>query len=191
MMPRRIWIAALGVWPGLAQIWTGQGLLGFFLAGLCALSVNAFVVSRWIWTEAFPPGTSRFLLVLAAGTWLVSLSHAVWWVWLGHPERHRGLIEQLYRDALEDYLQGHWGEARRRLEELLTRHEDDADAWFQLASVYRRTDQIALARRALRQCRELTGGEKWRWEIEIALKRLDAESVRPKIAARVDRTEAA
>ena len=50
--------------------------------------------------------------------------------------------------------------------------ETDADALMQLGSLFVRTEQPVLARRAFRQCLELEGGVKWRWEIQQALARL-------------------
>ena len=63
-MPRRFRIVALSVWPGLAQIWLGQEVLGLLLALLFASTLNLAIVSRWIWTEAFAPGWSEFLAFL-------------------------------------------------------------------------------------------------------------------------------
>ena len=50
--------------------------------------------------------------------------------------------------------------------------ETDADALMQLGTLYVRIEQPAPARRAFRQCLELEGGAKWRWEIHQALARL-------------------
>ena len=52
--------------------------------------------------------------------------------------------------------------------------DSDADALTQLGSVFVRTEQPALARRAFRQCLELEGGAKWRWEIQQSLACLEA-----------------
>ena len=72
-------------------------------------------------------------------------------------------------------MQGHWNEARRRLERILAMDETDADALMQLGTLYVRAEQPALARRAFRQCLELEGGARWRWEVEQALARMDAK----------------
>ena len=50
-----------------------------------------------------------------------------------------------------------------------------ADALMQLGTLFIRTDQPSLARRAFRQCQELDGGSKWRWEIRQAMARLGGE----------------
>jgi tetratricopeptide (TPR) repeat protein len=171
-VPRRLWIAALSVWPGLPQIWSGQEVLGLILAVLFAATVNLAVVAQFIWTESFAPGWAGFFVALAVCNWLASLGYTLWWVWQCHPVRHRGEIDELFREASESYLQGRWNEARRHFERILAMDETDADALMQLGTVFVRTDQPALARRAFRQCLELEGGAKWRWEIQQALARL-------------------
>jgi hypothetical protein len=142
------------------------------LAALFAATANLAIVSRFIWTESFPPGWSPFFAALTAITWGASLGYTLWWVWLCHPERHRAEIDRLFREAIEAYLQGRWNESRRRIERILAMDETDADALMQLGTLFVRTDQPALARRAFRQCLEREGGSKWRWEIHQALARL-------------------
>lgn len=173
MVPKRLWIAALSVWPGLAQIWMGQEVLGLILAALFAATLNLAVVARFVWVEAFAPGWGAFLTALAATSWLASLGYTVWWVLLCHPSGHRGAIDRLYREAMEAYLCGRFLEARQRLERIVAVDESDADALMQLGTLFVRTEQPALARRAFRQCLELEGGAKWRWEIQQSLGRLD------------------
>jgi cytochrome c-type biogenesis protein CcmH/NrfG len=172
-MRRRFRILALTFWPGLAQIWAGQEVLGLFLALFFALTVNLFIVARWIWVEAFAPGSVDFLAALALFSWLLSLAYTFWWVALCHPDRHRQEIERLFREAHEAYLQGRWTEAIRRIERVLARDETDSDALMQLGSIYLRTQEKSLARHAFVQCLESRDGSKWRWEIQQALVRLD------------------
>jgi len=175
-MPRRVWIAALSVWPGLPQIWSGQEVLGLILAALFAATLNLAVLTRFLWTAWFPPGWPAMLAALAAPlaalTWVAAFAYTLWWIWRCHPERHRADIDRLYRDATEAYLQGRWNESRRQFERILAMDETDADALMQLGTLFLRTDQPALARRTFRQCLELEGGAKWRWEIGRCLARL-------------------
>lgn len=173
-MSRRYWIALLSLWPGLAQIWTGQEWLGVFLATFFAVTLNLAIVTQFVWTEFLAAGLPSFLGALAFVTWFSTLAYTFWWLWRCHPERFHDEIDNLYREALEAYLQGRWNDARRRLEQILSRDEADADALMQLGTLFVRTDQPALARRTFRQCLELEGGAKWRWEIQQTLGRLDA-----------------
>jgi hypothetical protein len=172
-VPRRSWIGVLAVWPGLAQIWTGQEVLGLILAALFAASLNLAIVSRWVWSEAFAAGWGDLFGIVALLTWLASFAYTLWWVWLCHPERHRREIDRLFRDAMEAYLQGRWSDSRKRIERILAMDETDADALLHLGTLHLRLQQPALARRAFRQCLELEGGAKWKWEIQQALERLD------------------
>ena len=173
-MPRRLWVALLSVWPGLPQIWTGQDVLGLILAILFAATLNLAIIAQTVWTELFPPGVPAFFAALATLTWLSAFAYTLWWLWRCHPQRFRVDIDRLYREANEFYLQGKWTDARRRFEQILALDETDADALMQLGSLFLRTDQPALARRAFRQCLELEGGAKWRWEITQATARLEA-----------------
>jgi hypothetical protein len=174
-VPRRLWIAALGVWPGLSQVWAGQEIVGLMLATLFAATLNLALVARFIWTEAFAPGWVAFFAALAAGSWVASLGYTVWWLWLCHPSGHRDEIDQLFRRSTEAYLQGRFQEARSGLELIVALDDHDADAFMQLGTLFVRTDQSVLAGRAFRQCLELEGGAKWRWEIQQALARLGAD----------------
>jgi hypothetical protein len=179
-VPKRHWIAALSVWPGLSQVWTGQEVLGLILAAFFVATVNLALAARFIWTETFAPGWSVVLVALAVGSWLVSFGYSLGWVWLRHPAVHRAEIDRLFREATEAYLRGHWGEARRRLERIVAMDGTDADALMRLGTLFVRSEQPGLARRAFRQCLELEGGAKWRWEVQEALTRLD--HVRPRSA---------
>jgi hypothetical protein len=172
-VPRRAWFAALSVWPGLPQIWSGQEVLGLILAALFAWALNLALVARFIWTEAFPPGWAGFFAALAASTWLAGFGYTLWWIWLCHPAGHSAEIDRLFREAGEAYLQGRFQEARRGFEEIVATDDHDADALMYLGTLFVKTDQPALARRAFRQCLELEGGAKWRWEIGQSLARLN------------------
>jgi hypothetical protein len=59
-VPARYRVVALAIWPGLAQIWSGQEVLGL-LFGLCfAAALDLAIVTRWIWRELFAPGWTDF-----------------------------------------------------------------------------------------------------------------------------------
>jgi hypothetical protein len=171
-MTRQVRIAALSVWPGLAQIWSGQEILGILLGMFFAAALDVAVMGRWIWQDALPAGWADFFAILAGVTWLACLGFTFWWVRFCHPERHSIEIDRLFREAHEAYLRGHWGESRRRIERILALDESDSDALMQLGAIYARTDQPTLARRAFRQCLESRQGAKWRWEIQQALAKL-------------------
>jgi hypothetical protein len=142
------------------------------LGTLFATTLNLAIVSRFVWTESFTPGWSSCFAAVACGIWLASFGYSVWWVWRLHPEGHRGEIDGLFREAVEAYLQGRWQDSRVRFERILAIDENDADALMLLGTLFVRTDQSNLARRALRQCLEAESGGKWRWEVQQTLARL-------------------
>jgi tetratricopeptide (TPR) repeat protein len=151
----------------------GQEVLGLLLASLFATTLNMAIVARWVWFEAFGPGWADFLFAFAALAWSASFAYTIWWVWLCHPDRHRREIDRLYHEAMEAYLQGRWDDARKRIERVLAMDDADADALLQLGTILARTRQYGPAKRAFRQCLDQDGGDKWRWEVETALARLD------------------
>ena len=157
-MTRQVRFVALSFWPGLAQIWSGQEILGILLGVFFASAVNVAVTGRWIWPEALPSGWTDFFATLAGVTWLASLTYTTWWVRFCHPDRHRIEIDRLFRESHEAYLQGLWGESRRRIERILAMDESDSDALMQLGALYVRTNQPTLARRTFRQCLESKQG---------------------------------
>jgi hypothetical protein len=171
-MARRIWIVALVLWPGFAQIWLGQEILGLLIGVFFGLAVNLALVGRWIWFEAFPPRWPDFFAFLATAIWLAGLVYTVWWIGFCHPDRHRAEIDRLFREAQEAYLQGRWVDSERRVEQILARDESDADALLLLGSICARAQRLTEARRALRQCLDSKGGAKWRWEVQQALARI-------------------
>jgi hypothetical protein len=145
------------------------------LAALFAATLNLLILSQFVWTELLAPGWPAFVAALTVAAWAGCLGYTCWWIWRCHPERYQVDIDHLYREATEHYLQGRWNDARRRFEQILAMDETDADALMQLGSLFMRTDQPALARRAFRQCLDLEGGAKWRWEIDQALAKLDRD----------------
>jgi tetratricopeptide (TPR) repeat protein len=174
-MPQRFALATLSLWPGLAQIWTGQEVLGLILAAVFTASLDLALLGGLLWTDWLPPGAVPFLAATAALTWLATLGYTLWWLWRCHPERHRVEIERLFRESLDHYLHGRWNEARRCCEAILTRDEDDVEAVLQLAYIHARTGRPDLARHAFHQCLQTDPNGKWRWEVKRALARIDRE----------------
>jgi tetratricopeptide (TPR) repeat protein len=170
---RRYALALLSLWPGLAQIWTGQEALGLILAGVFTASLNLALLGGLLYRDWLPPGAVPFLAATAAGTYLGALAYTLWWLWRCHPERHRAEIERLFRESLDHYLHGRWNDARRCCEQILDRDEDDLEATLQLAHVHARSGRPDDARHAFRQAHAIDTSGRWRWEIARALQRLD------------------
>jgi hypothetical protein len=161
-MTRQVRIAALSSWPGLAQIWSGQEILGILPGTLFAAALNLAVVGRWIRPDALPTGWANYFAALAGVAWLASLDDSVWWVRCRHPERRWIEIDRHFRQAHEAFLQRRWGESRRRIEQVLATDGSDRGAIMQLGAVYVPTNRLTLTRRASRPCLEWKHGAKWR-----------------------------
>ena len=177
-MPKRFWLVTLSAWPGLAQIWTGQEVMGLITATVFTLALNLALLGSFVWTEFLPGQVVTFLTALAALTWLATLAYTAWWLWQCHPERHRAEIDRLFRDALELYLRGRWMDARKQCEAILIRNENDVETMLQLGLIHARTGQADLARQTFRHCLELDGGNRWKWEIQQALRQLEPAHAR-------------
>lgn len=171
-MSKRIGLAVLSVWPGLPQICSGHEVAGLAIATCFAVLVNSALVATFVWTEALGSGWLWALWLSAGGLWLASASATGWWLWRRHPERFRQVNDELYREAIDQYLKGHWSEARWRLAKILGADRTDCDALIHLGTLHRHTGQPEEARRLLRRCRELDTEGKWRWEIQEELARL-------------------
>jgi tetratricopeptide (TPR) repeat protein len=177
-MPRRYWIATLSVWPGLAQIWTGQELLGLMLgAGFAAVTSSA-ILARLLWTELAPPAGADFLSALAVTIWVCTLGYTVWWIWRCHPARYKTDIDAVLRSALDASLRREFSSARKQLERILALDETDVDAWMHLGTVHLHMGDLPAARLAFHRCLDLDPTGKWQWEIETLLKRLGPSSAR-------------
>ncbi len=152
-----------------------QEVLGLILGGTFAILLN---LARWLgsFDRVVCGGLVRLFRGLGVEPLAVVLGIYVVVGLACHPERHRAEIDHLFREAAEYYLQGQWNEARRRYERILSMDETDADTLMQLGTLYERVEQPAWLDAAFRQCLELEGSGKWRWEIQQSLARIGEES---------------
>lgn len=166
MTPRRN-LAVLSIWPGLPQIWAGRPVLGLALAATFTVLLNVALGTTFIWTDAAEMATVSVVWYATAVLWMGALGATVWWLCKKHPEHFHAEIDTLLREALQDYLLGHWRQAEVRLERILELDHRDSDALMHLASLYVHTGRTSDAREALRRCLELEeGSRKWKWEIK-------------------------
>ncbi len=74
--------------------------------------------------------------------------------------------DDLFRQALGEYLKGAWFEAESILGRLVAKDPRDVDARLMLATLLRHTDRPADAQRQLEELDRLEKAEKWRAEID-------------------------
>jgi len=87
----------------------------------------------------------------------------------GDPSQSVTAAQDLFPEALNEYLQGNWLVAEEKCRELVRRRRDDVEARLLLATLLRSTERFEDARRALDDLEKFDGA--LRWEMEIACER--------------------
>ncbi|MFM7317384.1 MAG: hypothetical protein ACKO5E_10585 [bacterium] len=172
MISRRYHVVGLCFWPGLAQIWAGQVVTGLIVATAFGLMFNACVLLQWVYVEWADASARQMLWVVTLLTHFSLLGWTIVWAWKFHPDNFRHEIDQLFRSSTEHYLKGHWAAARDELENLVAIDPHDTEAHLRLVQVLFRAAEAGLAARALEQCRDTPGADRWRWEIDQLTARL-------------------
>lgn len=186
-MPRATYL-----WPGLPQLWHSGLWSGLLLAVGFAALLNLLVLASFVWIELLSPLALR-LGWLAVGTlWCVSVVIST----LSGPRsrrwRGKSPAEVLFREALDEYLQGNWFESERILDRLLRLHPRDVEARLMRATLYRHTRRYSEALAELTNLERFRDAQAWALEIEserqwIAQRQADAADLSPPAAA--DRSE--
>ncbi len=162
------------LWPGLAALWI-RGRWGGLVLAIAFGWALQFAVLRTLAPAELP-------VVLAGANpmvaWVCVLSLWIAGAWFGWRELVPGhtpanpQLDQWFRDAQTEYLQGHWIEAETLLSRLLARRQDDVEGRLLLAGVQRRTGRLAEARRTLDELSELEAAARWTWEIRTEVQRI-------------------
>lgn len=158
-------IVPLCLWPGLAQIYTGQWGRGIVLCASATALLNLALIGGWIWTELLPREVLIAVWSSVVALWLGTSAATFWGVrcrkW-DNVDSDRGAE---HRKALEHYLGRQWADTETCLQRMLGRNPDDCDALLHLATLYRRQGRLNDAAEALRACRRRDAQRKWAWEI--------------------------
>ena len=88
-------------------------------------------------------------------------------------EQHRDKAEDLFPQALTEYLQGNWFPAEQTCRDLIRRRSDDVDARLLLATLLRHTERRTEARAELDALARFDGAAKWTLEIAHERRLLD------------------
>jgi len=163
------------VWPGLTQLWFSGTLWGLVVGCGFAWLANLAVVSTLIWTELIGPWSRIGVWGLLVLVWAGSLSLSFRQLRLRNPAEIRLKAEDLFRRAQGEYLSGNWVGAEQLLAEVLRIDRQDVDAQMLLASLLRRTGQLAEAADRLRRLEATQGSEKWQSEIERERKQVQEQ----------------
>ncbi len=161
------------LWPGLTQLWFSGAWWGLAIGCGFAWLLNLAIVSTVVWTEWLDPWSRVGVWVLLLLVWAGSVTLSFRQLWTDNPEQAAKAAEDLFRRAQREYLTGNWIQAEQLLTQLLALDGKDVNAHLLMASLLRRTGQLAEAAERLRRLSTMDGTEKWRGEIDRERKILD------------------
>jgi len=173
------WMTCL--WPGLAGLWV-RGRWGGLMAAITFGLLLNFAALR-----TFAPSALPVVLIGSsspAAAWILVLGFWVAGVWLARrdlipPKAVPPQIDQWFREAQTQYLQGHWIEAETLLAKLLAQRPEDVEGRLLLATVQRRTGRLAAAMRTLSELSQSESAARWALEIHTEQKRVQASAEGP------------
>ncbi len=156
---------ALAAWPGLPQLWRRGSSAGLAVACLFAALVNTLVLCQFVWDEVASPALLNVGWSVAVGFWVASALFSAH-KWPAPLEALAPVPRQdLFPEALIQYLQGNWVAAETLCRRLLRLQERDTEARLLLATLLRRADRKPEALRELEQLAGQTGAARWYREI--------------------------
>jgi len=163
---------AIGMWPGLPQLWRRGDWSALALALGFTLLLNLVLLTTFVWTELVVPSVSLIAWSVVAGFWLVSF---VGFLRAGVEPAHTGAAqEDLFPTAIAEYLKGNWYDVEQICQRLLRRNDHDVDAQLLLATTCRHGVRYDEAQRRLEHLATLDAAGKWAWEIRDEFERLHA-----------------
>jgi hypothetical protein len=168
------------IWPGLIPLWLEGSWSGVLLAVGFAGLLNLLLLASLVWEDLLSLAWLISGWAIVASLWLVS---AIWSS--RNYERRQQLAQEvnaddLFRQALSEYLQGSFLAAESTLERLLKHHPHDVEARLLLATLLRHTKRHDEARSQVARLAQLEGAQ--RWATEIAAEREQLSGVHPLVA---------
>jgi hypothetical protein len=161
------------LWPGWTRAWLGEWP-GLGQAACFTLLVDLMLLVTVVWDEVLGSTAAWFGWSLVAVAWTIGafagrrrlneLSEST-----DDPAVVAASPQDLFPEALNEYLQGNWLVAEEKCRELVRRRRDDVEARLLLATLLRHAERLDEARRALAELEKFDGAV--RWEMEIACER--------------------
>jgi hypothetical protein len=165
------------LWPGLVRAWLGEWP-GLGQAACFALLVDGMLLSTVVWDEVLGSTATGIGWSVVALAWLIGaiagrrrlkeLLDSI-----GDAPQSSNATQDLFPEALNEYLQGNWLVAEEKCRELVRRRRDDVEARLMLATLLRHTERYDEARRALDDLEKFDGAGRWEMEIDCERRLLD------------------
>ena len=164
------------LWPGLSRLWHQGDARGLGAAVAFTVLLNLVLWASFLCSDAAGSawrgmGWASVLVFWSVGLWRSVRRRAS-----GSGSAAPPGQQDLFVRAQAEYLKGHWVEAQTLLEQLIRQDPGDLESHLLLASVFRRTCRIELARRQIRQLNDLDGAAKWGLETRRELALLEGAS---------------
>lgn len=159
------------LWPGLPQLWIVGAWSGLALAAGFGCLLNLLLVTSFVWTGLVEPALRVAAWTAVSVLW--AASGLASWRWCRQQAAgQRSSPEDLFPQALNEYLKGNWFEAEAMCNQLVASDARDIEAHLLLAAIGRHTGRWDEARRRLEELRRLEGSAKWDFEMARELERL-------------------
>jgi len=150
------------VWPGLPWLWLRGSLLGLVLALAFAVTLDAAVLTTWIWPDLVDLPLKLAAWTASVAIWLLGTASALAAFPAVLPVGPDATTDRLLVEARDAYLAHDWLTAERRLRDLLERSPTDGEAQLLLATLLRRVGRLEEARTALDKLSASDAGAPWR-----------------------------
>lgn len=159
----------LTVWPGLAALWLRGRWSGLLAAVAFAAALNVSLLAQFASTQPLSLTVVLSLWLAVATSW----AGGFWWsireLRQSQAPPSAEAEQDLFIQAQNEYLKGHWFEAEAKLDRLLRSNPEDVDARLLLASLLRHTRRLREASRQLDRLQRQDQSAKW--QLEILLER--------------------
>ena len=151
-------------WPGLPQLWCRGMWTGLVLAVGFGVLVDLVLLASFVWVELLSPFHVRLGWLAVGSLWGVSVMLSIV-AGLPKPVPRMSSTEGLFREALNEYLQGSWFEAEMTLGRMLRLDPRDIEGRLLLATMLRHSGRYGEALEQLDRLERLRNAQNWSQEI--------------------------
>lgn len=153
------------LWPGLPWVWLRGSLPGLVVAVAFAVTLDAAVLTTWIWTDLVDLPVRLAAWAGVAAIWILGTASATSAFPPPLPTGRTPSVDTRFEAARNAYLARDWAGAEHRLRDLLHAAPTDGEAQLLLATLLRRVGRVSEAKAALEALARSDAGAGWRTAI--------------------------
>ncbi len=162
-MRRMPW--AVYLWPGLPQLSQRGSWPALVVALGAAALLDVALLATLVWDELLSADLRMVYWLFLLAAWGLSAGLSAWLYQREKRRREADANRDIFREALDHYLQGNWFAAEQALSRLLRKNRRDVEARLMLATLLRHTRRWDEAARQLDVLVRLEDAQKWELEI--------------------------